>query len=87
MLLFCKSKKKTVIGEFIIGLGVLFIGMEYMSDSMDVVFNSGAVSAEPVCRGLQPLCGCADRRRGVTAVIQSSAASVGMLQAIASTGP
>ena len=27
-----------MVGEFVIGLGVLFIGMEYMADSMDVVF-------------------------------------------------
>ena len=85
MLLFCKSKKKTVIGEFIIGLGVLFIGMEYMSDSMDVVFNQVPSLQSLFAADSNPFVGVLIGA-GVTAVIQSSAASVGMLQAIASTG-
>lgn len=85
MLLFCKSKKKTVIGEFIIGLGVLFIGMEYMSDSMDVVFNQVPSLQSLFAADSNPFVGVLIGA-GVTAIIQSSAASVGMLQAIASTG-
>lgn len=85
MLLFCKSKKKTVIGEFVIGLGVLFIGMEYMSDSMDVVFEQVPSLQSLFAADANPFMGVLIGA-GVTAIIQSSAASVGMLQAIASTG-
>ena len=85
MLLFCKDKKKTVIGEFVIGLGVLFIGMEYMADSMDVVFAEVPALQNLFASELNPFMGVLIGAV-VTAIIQSSAASVGMLQAIASTG-
>lgn len=85
LLFFATNKKRTIVGEFVIGLGILFIGMEYMSDSMGAVFelvpslqSLFSIESNPVV-GL--LVGT-----GVTALIQSSAASVGMLQAIASTG-
>ncbi len=80
-----KDKKKAVVGEIIAGLGILFIGMSYMSGAMQKVFE-----IVPSLKGMFAFCenpiigigiGAA-----VTAVIQSSAASVGMLQAIASTG-
>lgn len=85
VLMFCKDKKKRVVGEFIIGLGVLFIGMEYMSASMDVVFSQVPALNNLFATDSNPLVGVLIGA-GVTAVIQSSAASVGMLQAIASTG-
>lgn len=85
VLMFCKDKNKKVIGEFITGLGVLFIGMEYMSDSMDVVFNEVPSLQNLFAADSNPFVGVLIGA-GVTAIIQSSAASVGMLQAIASTG-
>ena len=84
MLLFCSNKKKIVAGEFVIGLGILFIGMEYMSDSMEVVFNLVPSLQNLFAGESNPLVGVLIGT-GVTAIIQSSAASVGMLQAIAST--
>ena len=85
MLMFCKNKKKHVIGEVIIGLGILFIGMDYMSASMNVVFEKVPALQNLFAENLNPLAGLLIGA-GVTAVIQSSSASVGMLQAIASTG-
>ncbi len=84
MLLFCSNKKKIVVGEFVIGLGILFIGMEYMSDSMETVFNLVPSLQNLFAGDSNPLVGVLIGT-GVTAIIQSSAASVGMLQAIAST--
>ena len=85
LLMFCKNPKKKVIGELITGLGVLFIGMEYMSDSMDVVFAEVSALGNLFAKEFNPFVGVLVGA-GVTAVIQSSSASVGMLQAIASTG-
>ena len=85
ILMFCSNKKKKVIGEFIIGLGILFIGMEYMAASMDVVFAEVPMLQNLFATDSNPMIGVLIGA-GVTAIIQSSAASVGMLQAIASTG-
>lgn len=84
MLLFCSNKKKAVIGEFVIGLGVLFIGMEYMSDSMEQVFSMVPSLQNLFAGDTNPFVGVL-MGAGVTAVIQSSAASVGMLQVVASS--
>lgn len=84
MLLFCSNKKKAVIGEFVIGLGVLFIGMEYMSDSMEQVFSMVPSLQNLFAGDTNPFVGVLVGA-GVTAVIQSSAASVGMLQVVASS--
>ena len=40
LLFFCQKKNIKTIGEFLVGLGLIFIGMEYMSNSMEVVFNA-----------------------------------------------
>ncbi len=85
LIMFCKSPKKKVIGELVTGFGILFIGMEYMSDSMDVVFEKVPALGNLFAKEFNPVAGVLVGA-GVTAVIQSSSASVGMLQAVASTG-
>ncbi len=84
LLFFCKKKNIQTIGEFLVGLGLIFIGMEYMSDSMEVVFES-VPSLQNVFAGQNnPLFGILVGTV-ITAIIQSSAASVAMLQAVASS--
>ena len=85
LMMFCKGPKKKVVGELVTGFGILFIGMEYMSDSMDVVFKQVPALGNLFAQEFNPIAGVLVGA-GVTAVIQSSSASVGMLQAIASTG-
>lgn len=85
LMMFCKGPKKKVVGGLVTGFGVLFIGMEYMSDSMDVVFEQVPALGQLFAKEFNPVAGVLVGA-GVTAVIQSSSASVGMLQAIASTG-
>lgn len=85
LMMFCKGAKKKMVGELVTGFGVLFIGMEYMSDSMDVVFEQVPALGQLFAKEFNPVAGVLVGA-GVTAVIQSSSASVGMLQAIASTG-
>ncbi len=83
--MFCKGAKQKVVGSLVTGFGILFIGMEYMSDSMDVVFEKVPALGQLFAREMNPITGLLVGA-GVTAVIQSSSASVGMLQAVASTG-
>lgn len=85
LMFFGSGKKKGVAGEVITGFGVLFIGMEYMSDSMSVVFDMVPALQNLFAVESNPLVGILIGT-GVTALIQSSSASVGMLQAIATTG-
>ena len=85
LMFFGSNKKRATVGEFVIGLGILFIGMEYMQDSMKVVFEQVPALQEMFATAMNPLAGILVGA-GVTGVIQSSAASVGMLQAVATSG-
>ena len=81
---FTKDEKKNHIGEIIAGLGILFIGMNMMSSSMSALRNS------PAFIGF--LSSCSNPILAIlvgtvfTALIQSSSASVGVLQALAVSG-
>ena len=84
LIVFCKNQKLRYIGNIFAGIGILFIGMNMMSSSMKPLQN------EPAFINLlsefdNPLLGI-----GVgalfTAVIQSSAASIGILQTLANNG-
>lgn len=83
-LLFCKSAKKKDIGTILIGFAVLMFGMETMSGAVeplaDVPEFTGILTAfsNPVFGVLAGTI--------LTAVIQSSSASVGILQALCMTG-
>jgi phosphate:Na+ symporter len=84
ILLAKKRKRLGYLGEIIIGLGILFIGINSMSDSMAPLkevkeFQNIMIRFENPIMGV--LIGTA-----VTCVIQSSSASIGILQALASQG-
>ncbi|MBE5801974.1 MAG: Na/Pi cotransporter family protein [Clostridiales bacterium] len=78
-----RSGLKT-LGQIMLGLGMLFVGMDTMSEAMkplrdwDGFRNMMAAASNPV---VGVLVGAV-----VTAVVQSSSASVGILQAVAATG-
>ena len=81
---FIKGKKINSIGEIFAGLGILFIGMDMMKNAMvplqdsEVFINAMTTISNPI---LAILLGA-----GFTALIQSSSASVGILQALAVSG-
>lgn len=84
MMLFAKKNSIKHIGQALTGFGMLFMGMELMQDAMmplrdSQVFRDWIINANNPFVGI--LIGA-----GVTGVIQSSAASVGILQALASQG-
>lgn len=84
LLFFCKKSTLKTIGEFLVGLGLIFKGMEYMSDSMEVVFEMVPSLQNLFSADSNPFTGLLIGT-GITAIIQSSAASVAMLQAVASS--
>lgn len=84
MIVFFKSKRTNFIGEIIAGLGILFLGMGFMSDAMSPLRDSEAF-VNLMTRFENPLLGILAGAL-FTAVIQSSSASIGILQALASSG-
>ena len=84
MVVFVKMPRAHHIGQIMAGLGVLFIGMEMMSSSMMPMRDSQAF-VDLMTRFSNPLLGIAVGAL-FTALIQSSSASVGILQALATSG-
>lgn len=81
---FFKNEKFNHIGEIFAGLGILFIGMEMMSEAMTPLGNSREF-VSLLTRFENPLLGIL-AGTVFTALIQSSSASVGILQALAASG-
>lgn len=81
---FFKSEKAQHIGSIIAGLGVLFIGMDMMSGAMSPLRDSPTF-VSLVSNFDNPVIGILVGA-GFTAIIQSSSASVGILQALAISG-
>ena len=84
MVVFFKKPQIHHYGNILAGLGVLFIGMEMMSSSMEPLREWPAF-VEMVSTFSNPLVGIAAGML-FTAIIQSSSASVGILQAMAAGG-
>ncbi len=84
MMLFIKKPKFIELGKILCGFGVLFIGMDMMSASM-VPLRESEVFIELMTKFSNPLLGILVGAI-FTAVIQSSSASVGILQALAISG-
>ena len=84
LFLFCKSSKKKDVGTILLGFATLMFGMDTMSDAVAGLQNVPAFTSiftmftNPV---LGMLAGAV-----LTAIIQSSSASVGILQALALSG-
>ena len=79
-----KSQTKKESGGIFIGLSLIFAGMMFMSDGLNGIDKSVFQSLFTFCANM-PLLGILIGTV-VTAIIQSSSASVGILQAVASTG-
>ena len=84
MVVFLKSPKAHHIGNILAGLGVLFIGMDMMSAAMYPLRES-EVFVSLMTRFSNPVLGIL-AGAAFTALIQSSSASIGILQALANGG-
>lgn len=82
--MFSKKSRKKDVGSILLGFTVLMVGMELMSDAVSTLKDSEAFRAiftmfqNPVLGLLAGLI--------LTAIIQSSSASVGILQSLTTTG-
>lgn len=84
LIVFIKNQKVHNYGLIIAGLGILFVGMNMMSSAMEPLQNSEAFIGL-MTKFSNPVLGIL---AGMifTAIIQSSSASVGILQTLASSG-
>ena len=83
--MFTKKTKTITIGEILTGFGMLFIGMDLMEGALSPLRESPLMGELFVKFGSNPILGILVGA-GVTAIIQSSSASVGILQALSVTG-
>ena len=85
VIMFAKDSKKKDIGEIITGFGFLFVGLSFMSSSIEPYKDAPIFSEIFTVLGRNPLLGIL-AGTVVTAIIQSSSASVGILQTLAFNG-
>ena len=83
-IVFLKNERLHHYGKIIAGLGILFIGMDMMSAAM-VPLRESETFVNIITRFSNPVLGILAGAI-FTAIIQSSSASVGILQALASSG-
>ena len=84
LVMFCKGEKKHNIGYIVLGFGLLMIGMTTMSDSMEGLKDVPKFTSI-LTKFSNPILGIL-AGAFLTTALQSSSASVGILQALASTG-
>lgn len=85
LLVFAKGQKKKTVGEILIGLGLLFTGLDFMSGSISPYTDAPIFARAFALLGGNPLLGMVIGAL-VTALLQSSSASVGILQTLAMNG-
>lgn len=85
LIMFQKTEKRKDFGEILCGFGILFIGLEFMSDAIEPYSTSPVFSEAFQVLGKSPVLGILTGLV-VTAIIQSSSASVGILQTLAISG-
>lgn len=85
LIFFTKSEKKKLIGEIIVGFGLIFIGLDLMKNVITPYRDSEIFKSAFVILGQNAILGVL-AGAVVTAVVQSSSASVGILQTLAMSG-
>ena len=84
-LLFGKKGNDDLLADFCVGVGLIFIGLEFMSSAVSPYANSPIFSQAFQIMGGNPILGILTGAV-VTGLIQSSAASVSILQTLALSG-
>ena len=84
-MLFGKKQRMKTAGEILVGLGLLFIGLDFMSSSISPYTDAPVFSEAFRLLGSNPILGMLIGAL-VTALLQSSSASVGILQTLAMNG-
>ena len=84
-ILFAKAEKKKKLGEILVGFGILFIGLTFMSGAITPYRDAPIFAQAFTVLGKNPILAILTGAV-VTAIIQSSSASVGILQTLAING-
>ncbi|MEE1057188.1 MAG: Na/Pi cotransporter family protein [Acutalibacteraceae bacterium] len=84
LIMFCKSQKKKDVGGILIGFAILMFGMDMMSGAVEGLADNPEFG-NILLMFSNPLFGIL-AGAVLTAIIQSSSASVGILQALSATG-
>lgn len=85
MLVFSKRKVLNQLGEILAGFGILFMGISMMSDGVSPLRDAPFFKELFLTLGSNPVLGVI-AGAVVTAIIQSSSASVGILQTLSASG-
>ncbi|MDD3865721.1 MAG: Na/Pi cotransporter family protein [Candidatus Izemoplasmatales bacterium] len=85
LVFFIQKKKIQELGKAILGFGLLFFGLETMGDSLKTLIELPVIQNLFASVGEYPILGLFTGL-GVTAIIQSSSATVGLLQQLYATG-
>jgi phosphate:Na+ symporter len=85
LFLFSKKQASKHIGQVIFGFGILFLGLDLMGDAVKPLSKLDSIKNLFVTLGHNPILGILIGAL-VTAIIQSSSASVGILQTLAMAG-
>jgi len=85
LMLFGKKEKQEIIGEILIGFGLLFIGLDFMGDSAKVYKDLPIFKQAFSTLGGNPILGILVGFL-VTLIMQSSSAVIGILQTLAASG-
>lgn len=85
LLLSGKEERRTRIGSILAGFGLLFLGLEHMSAAVAPYSESTLFASAFVAIGAHPLLGILTGL-AATALLQSSSASLGILQTLAMNG-
>ena len=85
IIMFAKSNKKQNIAEIIIGVGLLFLGLKSMSGAIKPYTDAPIFSIVFTTLGYNPILGIL-AGAVITALLQSSSVSVGILQTLAVNG-
>ena len=85
MVMFARAKKRREIGNIILGFGILFTGMGIMSSAMHPIAGSPVFTEVLVAIGDNWFIGII-AGAAITALLQSSSATTGILIALATTG-
>ncbi|MDO5518206.1 MAG: Na/Pi cotransporter family protein [Clostridium sp.] len=85
LVMFAKAKKRREFGNILLGFGILFTGMSLMSGAMKPLASSPVFSDLLVAVGGNWFIGII-AGTAITALLQSSSATTGILIALASTG-
>ena len=85
LIMFSKRSRKKDIGTILIGFSILMVGMGMMGDSVGGLKESETFTSILTVFGENPLLGVL-AGLVLTAIVQSSSASIGILQSLSTTG-